>query len=148
MTHKSSIRTEKIRFLLSEISLSLTIIRDNLPETTDYDEFTGLGLLKDGLYKRLEYILQNIFDICAILNRDLKLGVPMNDDAIIGNLVESGFLDPEMGELLKDMKGLRNILVHQYGKINDLLVFDVLMTQLNDISAVCSHLEQLINSYQ
>jgi uncharacterized protein YutE (UPF0331/DUF86 family) len=72
----------------------------------------------------------------------------MNDDAIIGNLVESGFLDPEMGELLKDMKGLRNILVHQYGKINDLLVFDVLMTQLNDISAVCSHLEQLINSYQ
>ena len=41
MTRKSSIRTEKIRFLLSEIS-SLTIIRDNLPETTNYDEFTGL----------------------------------------------------------------------------------------------------------
>jgi uncharacterized protein YutE (UPF0331/DUF86 family) len=146
MIHTHPIRSEKIRFLLSEIDLSLSIIQDNLPVTDDYDEFINLGLLKDGLYKRLEYILQSIFDICAILNRDLKLGVPMNDDDIIGNLVKSGYLDPEMGELLKDMKGLKNILVHQYGKINDVLVFDVLKTQLNDISAISEHLNRIIST--
>ena len=146
MTITPPIRTDKIRFLLSEISLSLTIIRENLPATGDYDEFINLGLLKDGLYKRLEYILQSIFDICAILNRDLKLGIPMNDDDIITNLVKSGYLDPEMGELLRDMKGLRNILVHQYGKINDVLVFDVFTTQLDEISSICEHVNRLIRT--
>jgi uncharacterized protein YutE (UPF0331/DUF86 family) len=53
-----------------------------------------------------------------------------------------------MGELLKDMKGLRNILVHQYGRINDMLVFDAFMTQLDDISSICSHLEQFLETRQ
>jgi len=148
MIPNTRIRADKIRFLLSEIDQSLSIITQNLPVTRDYEDFINLGLLKDGLYKRLEYNLQNIFNICAILNRDLKLGVPMNDDDIIGNLVKSGYINQDMGELLKDMNGLRNILVHQYNRINDLLVFDVFMTQIDDITAICDHFRVLIANHQ
>jgi uncharacterized protein YutE (UPF0331/DUF86 family) len=148
MIPNTRIRADKIRFLLSEIDQSLSIITQNLPVTRDYEDFINLGLLKDGLYKRLEYNLQNIFNICAILNRDLKLGVPMNDDDIIGNLVKSGYINQDMGELLKDMNGLRNILVHQYNRINDLLVFDVFMTQMDDITAICDHFRVLIANHQ
>ena len=42
------------------------------------------------------------------------LGVPNNDDDIIRNLVCAGVIDPSTGELLREMKGLCNILVHQY----------------------------------
>ena len=140
MLHHRIERTEKIRYLLVEIDQSMELIKDNLPKTGEFDDFVNLGLLKDGLYKRLEYALQSIFDICAIMNRDLKLGVPQNDDDIIGNLVNAEVIPSSMGEVLRDMKGLRNILVHQYGRINDMIVFDVFMTKMDDISSVSAHL--------
>ncbi len=48
-------RREKIRFLLREIDDSIDIIRDNLPDSKDPEDFIRLGIVKDGLYKRLEY---------------------------------------------------------------------------------------------
>ncbi len=30
------------------------------------------------------------------------------------------------------MKGLRNILVHEYGRVNDALVFETIQTRLDD----------------
>ena len=39
------------------------------------------------------------------------------------------------------MKGMRNILVHQYGRINDVIIFEVFMTQLDDITSLCNHIE-------
>lgn len=38
------VRREKIRYLLSEIDESLTLIRDNLPENHDLNDFLALGL--------------------------------------------------------------------------------------------------------
>ena len=117
------------------------MIHENLPKTGKLDDLIALGLLKDGLLKRLEYVLQSIFDICAIINRYLRLGIPPNDDDIILNLVNTGIVTTYMGELLRDMKGMRNILVHQYGRINDVIIFEVFMTQLDDITSLCNHIE-------
>jgi uncharacterized protein YutE (UPF0331/DUF86 family) len=144
MTHNQITRTEKIRVLLLEIDESLELIHEYLPESRDFNEFVDLRIIKDGLYKRLEYVLQNIFDICAIINRDMKLGIPQNDEDIINNLINAGILDSKMGGLLKDMKGMRNILVHQYGRINDKIVFEVFMTQLDDIASICTHFEKIL----
>lgn len=37
-----------------------------------------------------------------------------------------------MKEIIKRMKGLRNILVHEYGRIDDELVYEVLKNKLDD----------------
>lgn len=148
MIKKEIVRREKIRYLLMEIDESITIIRDYVPESEDFDDFIILGIVKDGIYKRLEYVLQSIFDICVIINRDLTLGIPQNDDDIIKNLVTAGIIENQMGELLKDMKGMRNILVHQYGKINDDIIFHVITTQLDDISSISNHFRQVLDTYQ
>ncbi len=44
-------RTEIIRTKIAEIQESLELIRENLPESLK--EFASLGLLKDGMYKRI-----------------------------------------------------------------------------------------------
>lgn len=67
------IRKAIILTKISEIEESVNLIDDNLPET--FEEFRGLGLVRDGMYKRLEFAVENVFDICSILNSDLKLGV-------------------------------------------------------------------------
>ncbi|MEN4017431.1 MAG: DUF86 domain-containing protein [Methanobacterium sp.] len=60
---------------------------------------------------RMEFAIQNVFDICAIINADLELGIPADDKEILDNLVENKVLSNEMKEKLKLMKGFRNILV-------------------------------------
>jgi len=57
--------------------------------------------VKDGIYKRIEYDVENVFDICAILNADLHLGIPGTDEDILENLVRHGVLTPGMRRNLK-----------------------------------------------
>ncbi len=126
-------RTEIIRKKIAEIQESLEILRDNLPESLE--EFESLGLVKDGMYKRIEFCIEDVFDICAIINADLKLGIPRSDDDILEILVRKGIFDEEMKKKLKGMKGFRNIIVHRYaiecgGKDTPLSMISTLNTQL------------------
>lgn len=123
-------RTEIIRTKIAEIQESLELIRNNLPES--FDEFASLGLVKDGMYKRIEFCIQNVFDICAIINSDLKLGIPRSDDDILEILVRNGIVDKELKAKLKEMRGFRNIIVHRYAGIDDRLAFEFLSENLED----------------
>ena len=44
-------RRDVIRNKIAEIEESLELIRDNLPDS--FDEFQKLGIIKDGIYKRI-----------------------------------------------------------------------------------------------
>ncbi len=74
-------RTEIIRTKFAEIQESLELIRENLPDS--FEEFALLGLLKDGMYKRIEFSIENVFDICVIINTDHMLGIPSSDEDIL-----------------------------------------------------------------
>lgn len=121
-------RKEIIRTKIKEIEESIRLVEEHLPDT--FKEFAGLGLIKDGIYKRIEFAIENVFDICAIINTDLELGIPSDDKDIIENLVRNEILSEEMGEKLKAMKGFRNIVVHRYGRIDDRIAFEILKENL------------------
>ena len=70
-----------IRTKMKEIEESIRLVEEHLPDT--FEEFAGLGLIKDGIYKRIEFAIENVFDICAIINTDLELGIPSDDKDII-----------------------------------------------------------------
>ena len=50
--------------------------------------------------------------------------------------------------MLQDMKGLRNILVHQYGKIDDSMVFQILKDHLDDIGDFTDKIEQFLDRHE
>jgi len=77
-------RIQIIETKIAEIRDNLSIIQDNLPN--DVNEFVQLGLVKDGIYKKIEFCIQSIYDICSIINTDLHLGIPEGDERIIDNL--------------------------------------------------------------
>lgn len=116
---------------LKEIEHSLSIVKEAIPD--DVEEFKNMGLLKDGIMKRMEFIIQNIIDICAVLSSDLKLEKPYSEDDIIENLGKAGILQNDMVRKIHEMNGLRKILVHRYGKIDDELVFESLTGGMADI---------------
>ena len=123
-------RETLIRTKIKEIEESLRLVEENLPDT--FEEFSRLGLVKDGIYKRVEFCIENVFDICAIINTDLELGVPRDDEDILDNLVKNKILSEEMKEKLKSMRGFRNIVVHRYGAVDDKIAFEIMLENLPD----------------
>lgn len=127
---KRKLRSEQIRAKLSEIEESVALVEENLPDS--FDEFSKLGLVKDGIYKRIEFAIENVYDICAIINSDLKLDMPESDEGILDNLEHKGILTKEMKDNIRRMKGFRNIVVHRYGTIDDRITYSILANNIND----------------
>lgn len=135
-------RTVVIRTKIAEIRESLELIKNNLPDS--FEEFASLGLIKDGMYKRIEFCIENVFDICAIINTDLRLGIPHSDDDIMEILGRNGIIDDEMKAKLKGMKGFRNIIVHRYAGIDDRLSYGFLSERLVDFEEFIGTITEFI----
>lgn len=68
---------------------------------------------RDGIYKNIEFAIQNILDICAIIVKDEDLRVPSNDDDIFKELQDAEVMSEDVIETIRKMKGFRNFLVHK-----------------------------------
>lgn len=136
-------RPDIIRNKMKEIQESTYLVETNLPH--DFDEFLELGLVKDGIYKRIEYSIENVWDICSIINSDLSQGIPHDENNILDNLIKAGILNRTLGEKLKLMKGFRNIVVHRYGSIDDKLAFETLQEHLEDFQEFIQQVEDFLN---
>ena len=77
----------------------------------------------------LQVSIESVLDICAQIVIELRLGLPSEEDDIFEKLEQAKIITPVTKETLKRMKGFRNILVHEYGHIDDRLVYDVLKMQ-------------------
>jgi len=60
------------------------------------------------------------------------LGLPAEEDDLFKKLLDARILSEEMGETLREMKGFRNILVHEYARVNDRLVYEAVRTKEED----------------
>ena len=135
-------RKDVIRTKVKEIEESLKLVEENLPHT--FGEFLSLGLVKDGIYKRIEFCIENAYNICALINTDLELGIPGDEEDILENLLREKILSKEMVKKLRLMKGFRNILVHRYGKIDDKLAFKILKENIKDFYEFIEEIEKIL----
>lgn len=139
------LRETLIRIKLKEIDEGVTLVREHLP--SDAGHFRDLGLVKDGIYKRIEFAIEDVYDICAIINTDLGLGIPGDDDDIITHLVHQKIISPGMEKKVHGMKGFRNIAVHRYGTIDDTLACQLLKENIGDFSLFILEIEQFLKKY-
>ncbi len=79
-------------------------------------------------------------DICSLIVTGLRLGLPAEEDDLFEKLAAGHVISPATREKLRAMKGLRNILVHEYGRIDDRLVFEALSTRLEDFDSATTEI--------
>lgn len=81
--------------------------------------------------------LQRATELCIDLGnhviRTKKLGIPKESRDTFKILANSGILTKELGNRLQGMVGFRNILVHEYKKIDVSILKNVIETQLDDL---------------
>lgn len=100
---------------------SLRMIEESLPETLE--EFRAMGLAKDGMYKRLEFALQCLFDELSGKRKELSEEPVFGYGDVIAELHEKGVLNDELREKAEFLLQLREILIYNYDLINDEIAF-------------------------
>lgn len=139
MTKKRGLRIELIRSKLADIEERVSLVEANLPP--NFEEFSELGLVKDGIYKRMEFAIERIIDILSIINSDLRLSIPEDEEDVIENLGRNGILMQSMVDKVRRMKEFRNIIVHRYGRIDDLLAYKILKENFEDFGEFIESIE-------
>ena len=141
---RGAIRDTLIRAKLVQMDESVLLVKEHLPKS--FEDFADMGLMKDGIYKRIEYAIENILDVCAILNADLNLGIPGEDEDSIIHLMKHGVIGSEMHEKLRTIKGFLNLVVHRYGRMNDEIAFAILQENLGDFALFKGAIEDYLNT--
>ncbi len=135
---------ERVLHKLNEAEDSVKVVEENLPDT--YNDFLSLRRLeRDGIYKNIEFAIQNILDICAIILKEEDLRVPASDEDMLDELQKSGVIKREIIDKIKEMKGFRNYLVHRYGALDDNIAYNDIKTGLEDFIKIFKEIKDVIS---
>lgn len=124
---------DRILTKLDDVDGYLVELRSIAPERLE--EYLK-GIEKRRACERLlQVCIDGAIDVCALLVTGLRLGLPGEEDDLFEKLAGRAVISRPMGATLRRMKGLRNILVHEYGRLDDALVFEMIQTRLEDFAA-------------
>jgi len=82
--------------------------------------------------RTLHLAIETCMDVADHIVADRRLRVPETGGATFDILAEAGVLPAELGRSLARMVGFRNILVHDYARLDAELVLKALRTNLAD----------------
>jgi uncharacterized protein YutE (UPF0331/DUF86 family) len=83
----------------------------------------------------LQVAVESMIDVCNLFVSGLRLGLPGEEDDLFEKLEQAGVLSSAMKSTAQEMKGFRNILVHEYGRVDDEIVFEAVTKRLGDFAA-------------
>jgi len=83
----------------------------------------------------LQIAIQAALDAASHIVSDERLGEPQTNRELFDLLVRAGWIPDDLGSVLRDMAGFRNVVVHGYQNVDLGVVEDVLRNHLEDLLA-------------
>ncbi len=115
---------ERILAKIDEMDGYLEELESIRPST--FEEYESSIEKKRACERLLQLAIECVIDVCAMIVKECKLGLPADEDDMFRKIRKAGVINNELEEKLRKMKGFRNILIHRYGEIDDELVFEKL----------------------
>lgn len=97
---------------------------------------------QESILFNLQIAIQNCIDVAAHIISDDGLGVPGSANEMLYLLEENGYVNHKITEKMVKAVGFRNLIVHEYGKIELQQVFQVVHADLKDIEEFMSSIFQ------
>ncbi len=119
---------KRIADKISELSRFLDELESIAPSTLE--EYKSSIEKRAACERYVEKIVEAMTDLAFLIIKDKKLRIPQDDADAFSILQESKMIDDRLAANLKEAKGMRNILSHQYGEIDDEIVFDAITKEL------------------
>ena len=122
---------ERVLVKIDELDAYLAELRQILPFS--FKQYQAIEK-KRSCERLLQLCIECVLDICRLFVSGLKLGLPSEENGIFEKLLKKKIISDEMAEILQEMKGFRNVLIHEYAKVDDEIVFETATTRLEDFS--------------
>lgn len=96
----------------------------------DLDKYLNDIKTKAACERYFEKITEAIVDLAFLILKDLGLKIPEDDKTAFDMLAKEKLVHHDIAEKLKNAKGMRNILAHQYGNVDDEIVFNSITKEI------------------
>ncbi len=115
----------RIQEKITELKELLKELQTIMP--TRYETYRSNKLFKAASERYLEKIVEQITQIDSLFQK--QEGILRKEESFL-NLYEHKIIPKELYIALREIKGLRNILIHQYEQINDEIVYEAIKSKL------------------
>jgi len=95
-----------------------------------FEEYKKDFKTKAACERYFEKIIEAVIDLSFLIIKQNSLKIPEEDKQAFDILEEKKIISKELAEKLKDAKGMRNILAHEYGSIDDEIVYNSIKEDL------------------
>src|SRR3989344_9660137 len=102
---------------IKEISSFLEEVENIIPD--NYEDYLQDLTKKAACERYFEKIVEATVDLSFILIKEFKFEIPDNDKGSFQILQKQSVINHDLSKRLADAKGMRNLLAHEYGEIND-----------------------------
>lgn len=113
---------------IEEIEKYIDELEPMLP--TNLEEYKSDFKIRAVCERYFEKIVEAIVDLVFIIIKEKKLKIPEDDESSFIILKDNGIISKDLSIKLKEAKGMRNVIVHEYGKIDDSKVFHAVTEEL------------------
>jgi len=115
---------DRIDEKIVEIEKFISELHDLTPLELDFEKYK-CDLTTKAIFERYsEKIIEAIEDLAFLIVNYKKLKYPEEEKEIFDTLKKSKIIPDVLSERLKNAKGMRNVIAHQYGKIDDEVIFN------------------------
>lgn len=112
----------RILSLLTLLDEYLEQLEEHIPST--FKEY-GSNIEKQRFAERtLQLLIEICIDVGYIIVKELRIGLPDEEENVFDKLKEKGIISEEMYDKLRGMKKFRNVLIHRYKTINNYIVYE------------------------
>ncbi|MDI6737923.1 MAG: DUF86 domain-containing protein [Nanoarchaeota archaeon] len=118
----------RIKEKIAEIEGYLDELEEFMPD--DIDEYLHDAKTKAACERYFEKITEAMVDLAFLIITDKGLKQPEDDKGAFGALAKEKIISKELAERLKNAKGMRNIIAHQYGIVDNEIVFHSITGEL------------------
>ena len=101
---------------------------------TDLRTFLKNIDIQESVLFNIQMAVQNCIDIAAHIISDEGFGIPGSTNEMFYLLEENSYLDNEITEKMVKAVGLRNLVVHEYSKIDLERIFEVTQKDITDLN--------------
>lgn len=119
---------ERIKDKVEEIEQYLSELEEILPD--NFKEYTLDFKAKAACERYAEKIIEAAIDLAFLFIKTEGLPQPENDLQAFDILLENRIIPEELAGRLQDAKRMRNIIAHEYGEIDDEIVFKAVKEEL------------------
>ena len=100
----------------------------------DLDNFIKDIDRQESILFNIQAAVQNCIDIAAHIISEESFGVPGSITEMLYTLEKNGYLDNDLTQKMVKAVGFRNLIVHEYGKIELEQVYEIAQDDINDLN--------------